>query len=121
MIVTHKRKIITLLLLAMVWILLTACGADEISTATSQAVDTPVRTIQPIPTREVVSPEAPPTEEVTVEGEIVSPAELEPSPTPLVVVDEDSACVDCHTNTDQLKALAKEPEEVHLSLSLIHI
>ena len=117
------KRLVAILLVLLAVVFLVACQAEE------TPVPTAISETQPETTEEETAtqpPEEVPTEPVVVEPtEVVEEAEPteeaapeptpEPTATPIVVVDVDSACVNCHTDIDQLKALAEEPEEVHLS------
>jgi hypothetical protein len=115
-------KIVTVLLLLLgALALMTGCATDETpAPAVTPTVDSSAEIEEETagltegPTGEV------PTAVAEVSPEEVEPAEtaeptVEPSPTPFVVVDVDSACVECHTDQDRLMELAEEPEQVDLS------
>jgi hypothetical protein len=133
MVASRAQKATVLLVLLAALAMLVGCAAKE--TPTPEAA--PVAEVSPEPTEEVAEPtEELPAEEPTAKVEVSSeegegaeseePAPEptpeptleptpEPTPTPVVVVDVDSACVNCHTDVDRLKELAEEPEAVHLS------
>jgi outer membrane biosynthesis protein TonB len=125
-------KMVTVLLLLLgALALMTGCAVDEtpapgVTPVTDSDAETEEETagLTEGPTPEAPTSEASAGETPTAVAE-VSPEEeepeetaeptVEPSPTPIVVVDVDSACVDCHTDQDRLAELAEEPEQVHLS------
>ena len=115
-------KMVTVLLLLLgALALMTGCAADE---APAPEV-TPVTDSEAGSDEETAVPTEGPTAEAPTSVAEVSPEEeepeetakptAEPSPTPIVVEDVDSACVDCHTDQNRLEELAEEPEQVHLS------
>ena len=120
-------KMVTVLLLLLGAVaLMTGCAADETpAPGVTPLTDSDGGASEGIPgLTEGPTAEAPATEAPTAEVEVTSQGEepqetaeptAEPSPTPIVVVDVDSACVDCHTDQERLAELAEGPEEVHLS------
>lgn len=115
-----KKVLMTLVLSLMLGLLLAGCDSagrqdptgavqDEQVTGSAQEISGSTAVVQePSDTRE-------PTEESTPTETSTPTVEPSPTVTPVVVVDVDSACVDCHSDTERLKELAKEPEKVELS------
>lgn len=127
----RRNTIAFFLVLLAVLIALMGCAGDDTPTAavSEGAVEPTERPVEEAPTaveepteeqavaEPTASEEVEPTEEVVEEPmeEPTPEPTPEPTATPVVVVDVDSACVNCHTDVDRLKELAVEPEEVELS------
>ncbi len=123
----NKKLTFTLILLAAALVLLGGCGSKESPTATARATQAPEPTSEPEATAEKVVVEQEPTSVAVAEATVEQPAQepteepmaepptpKPPTPTP-EIVDEDSACINCHTDVERLKELAVEPEVEELS------
>ena len=109
------RRVLTAAACLLLTLMLIGCSADSLTpTAAPEATAVEAGETQRVPTEEQTPAVEPEPEQPEVTEPAAEPT-LEPSPTPVVVVDVDSACVNCHTDTDRLKELATEPEAVHLS------
>ncbi len=107
-------KMVTVLLLLLGTLaLMTGCAADETpvpEVAPATDADTqPEEEAAAAPTGEAVTAVAEAQPEEEAPEEVPEPT-AEPSSTPVVVVDVDSACVDCHTDQERLAELAEEQE-----------
>ena len=126
---SRAKSALILLLLLSALALLAGCASDEMETPEAETVADANPEIEEVATEPAEEPatEVPPALEeessepdAEVEPEDAAPEPTEeptsePTPTPVVVVDVDSACVNCHSDADRLKELAEEPEAVHLS------
>jgi hypothetical protein len=113
--VRGRRGGVLLGLLVVLALLVVGCGGEptvapteppeptEVSAAPSTPTEEP--TDPPTPTEEPTDPPTP-TEEPTEIPPTATPTE-EPTPEPV----DDTACVNCHTDEEALKAVAEEPEE----------
>jgi hypothetical protein len=132
MVAMQSKNVALLLLLFAALVCLVGCAGGDTPTPAAVSEEPPAPTEKPseeAPTVVVeetaeevqVEPteaaEAEPTESAEAEPTEEPEPEptAEPTATPVVVVDVDSACVDCHTDKDRLAELAEEPEEVELS------
>lgn len=131
MVAMRRNTVAFILVLFAVLVCLMGCAGENTPTAlvSEEVVEPTEKLVEEAPTaiveqtteQAVVEPtaaeETEPTEEAEPEPTVEPTAEPTPEPTatPIVVVDVDSACVNCHTDVDRLKELAEEPEAVHLS------
>ncbi len=129
----NKKHLFALLLLVTTIFTLSACSTDK-KEATAEPIEEqapaeltePTAVVEqepameePAATEAAVAQESPTEEPVS---EAPSPTMMPEAPSPTVtmtpipeIVDVDSACINCHTDVDQLKELAVEPEVESLS------
>ncbi|MGD9100808.1 MAG: hypothetical protein PVF45_10040 [Anaerolineae bacterium] len=127
----NKKITFTLILLAAALVLCGGCGSKESATATTGVTEAPEPTSALKATAEEVTVEQPTAvaeatvEEPTAAAPMEEPTPAEPTPEPPSptmtmtptpeIVDEDSSCINCHTDEERLKELAVEPEVEELS------